>query len=94
MSIINKPPEMVKRQYHLQESVPQAVEKYAIFIQSPPDQVVNSPSKMLGWGHAEFRRCCQQQQTKQTDTKLAHHSSPFSHQDQGSSFRLTHWTYA
>jgi len=36
MSIINKPPEMVKREYELQEPLAVAVEKYATFIQSTP----------------------------------------------------------
>ena len=44
MSIINRPPEMVKREYELQEPIAVAVEKYATFIQSTPDHVVNS-----GW---------------------------------------------
>jgi hypothetical protein len=56
MSIINKPPETVKREYGLQEPVAQAVEKYAIFIQSTPDHVVNSLLKMVICKDAEFRR--------------------------------------
>jgi hypothetical protein len=32
MWIINKPPEMVKREYELQEPIAVAVEKYATFI--------------------------------------------------------------
>lgn len=64
MSIINKPPEMVKREYDLQEPVAQAVEKYAIFIQSTPDHVVNSVLKMVIWKDAEFRRWRKQQQAK------------------------------
>jgi hypothetical protein len=63
MSIINKPPEMVKREYDLQEPVAQAVEKYATFIQSTPDHVVNSALKMVIWKDAEFRRWRKQQQT-------------------------------
>ena len=56
MSIINKPPEMVKREYELQEPVAAAVEKYATFIQSTPDHVVNSALKMVIWRDVEFRR--------------------------------------
>jgi hypothetical protein len=63
MSIINKPPEMVKREYELQDPVAQAVEKYALFIQSTPDHVVNSALKMVIWKDAEFRRWRKQQQT-------------------------------
>ena len=42
MSIISRPPEMVKREYELQEPIAVAVEKYATFIQSTPDHAVNS----------------------------------------------------
>jgi len=64
VSIINKPPEMVKREYELQEPVAVAVEKYATFIQSTPDHVVNSALKMVIWRDVEFRRWRKQQQTK------------------------------
>jgi hypothetical protein len=47
MSIINKPPEMVKREYELQEPIAVAVEKYATFIQSTPDHVVDSALKIV-----------------------------------------------
>jgi len=61
MSIINKPPEMVKREYELQEPVAVAVEKYATFIESTPDHVVNSALKMVIWRDADFRRWRKQQ---------------------------------
>ena len=54
MSIINKPPEMVKREYELQEPIAVAVEKYAAFIQSTPDHVVNSAVKMMLWRDKGF----------------------------------------
>jgi hypothetical protein len=63
MSIINKPPEMVKREYELQEPIAMAVEKYAAFIASTPDHVVNSALKMVLWRDADFRRWRKQQQT-------------------------------
>ena len=63
MSIINKPPEMVKREYELQEPIAVAVEKYATFIQSTPDHVVNSALKIVIWRDVEFRRWRKQQQT-------------------------------
>jgi hypothetical protein len=63
MSIINKPPETVKREYELQEPVALAVEKYATFIQSTPDHVVNSALKMVIWRDVEFRRWRKRQQT-------------------------------
>ena len=62
MSIIHRPPEMVKRQYELQEPVALAIEKYATFIASTPDHVVNSALKMLLWKDPEFRRWRKQQQ--------------------------------
>src|SRR5258708_37220097 len=63
MSIINKPPEMVKRQYELQEPLALAVEKYAAFIASTPDHVVNSALKMVLSRDADFRRWRKHQQT-------------------------------
>jgi hypothetical protein len=63
MSIINKPPEMVKREYELQEPIAVAVEKYAAFIQSTPDHVVNSALKIVLWRDADFRRWRKQHQT-------------------------------
>ena len=47
MPIINRPPEMVKREYELQEPIAVAVEKYATFIQSRPDHVVDSALKIV-----------------------------------------------
>jgi hypothetical protein len=63
MSIINKPPEMVKREHELQEPIALAVEECATFIQSTPDHVVNSALKMVIWRDGEFRRWRKQQQT-------------------------------
>ena len=63
MSIINKPPEMVKREYELQEPIAVAVEKYAAFIASTPDHVVNSALKMVLWRDADFRRWRKKQQS-------------------------------
>ena len=71
MSIINRPPELVKRQYELQEPIAVAVEKYATFIQSTPDHVVNSALKIVIWRDVEFRRWRKQQQA-QADRKDVH----------------------
>jgi hypothetical protein len=62
MSIINKPPEMVRREYELQEPIALAVENYATFIKSTPDHVVNSALEMVIWRDVEFRRWRKQQQ--------------------------------
>jgi hypothetical protein len=74
MSIINKPAEMVKREYELQEPIAVAVDKYAVFIQSTPDHVVNSALKMVIWRDVEFRRWRKQQQAledhKDSRTKM------------------------
>lgn len=62
---------MVKREYQLQEPIALAVEKYATFIQSTPDHVVNSALKMVISKDVEFRRWYKQQQT-QPDRKDGH----------------------
>ena len=49
MSIINKPPEVVKREYELQEPIAVAVEKYAAFVQSTSDHFINSALKTVLW---------------------------------------------
>jgi hypothetical protein len=67
MSIINKPPETVKREYELQDTIAAAVEKYATFIASTPDHVVNSALKMVLWKDAEFRRWRRQQQAAEQE---------------------------
>ena len=71
MSIINKPPEMVNGEYELEEPIAVAVEKYAAFIASTPDHVVNSALKMVLWRDADFRRWRKQQQTP-SDKKDPH----------------------
>jgi hypothetical protein len=71
MSIINKPPEMVKREYELQEPIALAVEQYAAFIASTPDHVVNSALKMVLWRDGDFRRWRTQKQTP-SDKKDVH----------------------
>jgi hypothetical protein len=71
MSIINRPPEMVKREYELQEPIAVAVEKYATFIQSTPDHVVNSALKIVIWRDVEFRRWCKQTQAERKDSHAA-----------------------
>ena len=67
MSIITKSPEIVKREYELQEPIAVAVEKYATFIQSTPDHVVNSALKIVIWRDVEFRRWRKQAQAERKD---------------------------
>ena len=71
MSIINRPPELVKREYELQEPIAVAVEKYASFIQSTPDHVVNSALKIVIWRDVEFRRWRKQIQAQRKDAHAA-----------------------
>jgi hypothetical protein len=62
MPIINKQAAMVKREYSIERPVALVVERYAAFIQSTPDYVVNSaPTKVL-FRDAEFKRWEKQQQ--------------------------------
>jgi hypothetical protein len=63
MSIINKRPELVKREYELGDIVVSTVEKYAIFIESTPDHVVNSALKILLLKDKQFLNWRKQQQT-------------------------------
>jgi hypothetical protein len=62
MSIINKPPQHVKREYELEEPVALVVEKYATFIDSTPDHVVNSALKIVLWRDRHFMNWRKQQQ--------------------------------
>jgi hypothetical protein len=62
MSIINKPPQHVKREYELEEPVALVVEKYATFIDSTADHVVNSALKIVLWRDRHFMNWRKQQQ--------------------------------
>ena len=61
MSIINKRPELVKREYELEDIVVSTVEKYATFIESTPDHVVNSALKILLFKDKQFLNWRKQQ---------------------------------
>ena len=63
MSIINKRPELIKREYELEDIVVSTVEKYATFIESTPDHVVNSALKILLFKDKQFMNWRKQQQT-------------------------------
>jgi hypothetical protein len=62
MPIINKQPAIVKREYAIEEPVALVVERYAAFIQSTPDYVVNSALTKVLFRDAEFKRWEKQQQ--------------------------------
>src|ERR1700687_4860926 len=54
MPIINKQPAIVTREYAIEEPVALVVERYAAFIQSTPDYVVNSALTKVLFKDAEF----------------------------------------
>jgi hypothetical protein len=56
MALISKVPEIVKREYKLEDYVAVAVENYARMIDSTPDHVVNSALKMTVFRDKEFAR--------------------------------------
>jgi hypothetical protein len=56
MPLISKVPEIVKREFKLEDYVAQAVENYARMIDSTPDHVVNSALKMTVFKDKEFSR--------------------------------------
>lgn len=62
MPIISKQPATVKREYSIEEPVALVVERYAVFIQSTPDYVVNSALTKVLFRDAEFKRWDKQQQ--------------------------------
>src|SRR5258708_38323960 len=49
MSIINKPPEMVKREYELHQPVSEAVEEHAALLASSPHHGINYALRMMLW---------------------------------------------
>jgi hypothetical protein len=71
MSIINRPPETVKREYELQEPITVAVGKYATFIQSTPHHVVGFRTEDRDRRDVEFRRWRKQTQADRKDGHTA-----------------------
>jgi len=73
MPTISKIPEIVKREFALEDYVLLAVEKYAAFIESTPDHVVNSALKMIVLKDKEFARWRKQQNmdTKKSPSLVA-----------------------
>ena len=54
--MISRVPEIVKREYQLEDYVVAALEQYARMIGSPPDHVVNSAIKMTVMKDKDFSR--------------------------------------
>jgi hypothetical protein len=56
VSFIKKPPEMVTREFRLEEPLAQTLDRYARFIGSTPDHVVASALRFVFWKDKEFDR--------------------------------------
>ena len=56
MPLISKVPEIVAREYKLEDYVAGAVENYARMIESTPDHVVNSALKMILFKDKDYSR--------------------------------------
>ena len=56
MALISKVPEIVKREFKLEDYVANAIDNYARMIDSTPDHVVNSALKMTVFRDKEFSR--------------------------------------
>jgi hypothetical protein len=56
MALISKVPEIVKREFKLEDYVSTAIDNYARMIDSTPDHVVNSALKMTVFRDKEFAR--------------------------------------
>ena len=64
MPLISKVPEIVTREYKLEDYVAAAVENYAKMIDSTPDHVVNIVIKKNLWRDQDYRKWREQQRTK------------------------------
>jgi hypothetical protein len=56
MALISKVPDIVKREFKLEDYVSSAIDNYARMIDSTPDHVVNSALKMTVFRDKEFAR--------------------------------------
>jgi hypothetical protein len=56
VSFIKKPPEMVAREFQLEEPLAQGLDSYAKVIGSTPDHVVASALRFVFWKDKEFDR--------------------------------------
>jgi hypothetical protein len=61
MSFIKKPPEMVRRDFQLEEPLAHTLDSYAKFIGSTPDHVVASALRFVFWKDKEFDRLQKEQ---------------------------------
>ena len=56
MSIIKKAPEILTREFRLEEPVSLLLDDYAQFIESSPDHVLNSAIKKTLWRDQDYRK--------------------------------------
>ena len=61
MSFIKKPPEMVTREFRLEEPLAETLDSYAKFIDSTPDHIVTSALRFVFWKDKEFDRLQKEQ---------------------------------
>ena len=74
MALISKVPEIVKREFKLEDYVAAAIDNYARMIDSTPDHVVNSALKMTVFRDKEFSRWRKEQKgttARRTQTEVA-----------------------
>jgi len=63
MSIINKAPAILVREFHLEEPVSQLIDDYAQFIESSADHVVNTAIKKTLWRDQDYRKWREQKRS-------------------------------
>jgi hypothetical protein len=61
VSFIKKPPEMVTREFRLEEPLAETLDSYAKFIGSTPDHVVTAAIRFVFWKDKEFDRLQKEQ---------------------------------
>ncbi len=78
MALISKVPEIVKREFKLEDYVAAAIDNYARMIDSTPDHVVNSALKMTVFRDKEFARWRKEQKatTGKKTVAEAPHTGP------------------
>ena len=56
MSIINKAPAILTREFRIEEPVSVLLDDYAQFIESSPDHVINAALKKTLWRDQDYRK--------------------------------------
>jgi len=71
VSFIKRPPELVTREFQLEEPLAQKLDTYAKFIDSKPDYVVASALRFVFWKDKEFDRLQKEQRKARQTTALS-----------------------